>query len=159
MNLKAAKRALSYDPETGVFTWTIRAATNVYPGDEAGTVMENGYVMIALNGKKYSAHRLAWLWVRGAVPRIVDHIDGVRTNNRINNLRDGTRSVNQQNRKKASSRSKTGVLGVSEVKPGRFRAALSLKGRFIYLGVYDTAEEAHEAYLAGKRKLHIGNTL
>jgi hypothetical protein len=88
----------------------------------------------------------------------IDHLDGDPSNNRIENLRDSTHLVNMQNRRRANIGSKTGVLGV---KPHgkRFRATIETDRRGRHLGVFDTVEAAHAAYVAAKRIIHIGGTL
>jgi hypothetical protein len=128
-------------------------------GDVAGTVNNNGYRLIRVGDGRYRAHRLAWLYTHGAWPTgEIDHINGIRDDNRLANLRDVTVSVNQQNRKRAASNGSTGLLGVSTAK-ARYRAAIALNGRTTYLGSFDTAEEAHAAYVTAKRELHEGCTL
>ena len=88
----------------------------------------------------------------------VDHIDGNRANNAIANLRDVTRSVNHQNLRRARSDSAHGFLGVSPFF-GKWKARITVNRVFQHLGVFDTPEEAHAAYLEAKRRLHVGCTI
>jgi hypothetical protein len=152
------KKLLSYDPDTGVFIWLVRPShSHVHVGDLAGTKDPSGYIYIKISGKRYFAHRLAWLYVYGEWPRHnIDHKDGIGDNNRIANLRDVTQSINAQNIKKANADSKTGVLGVTRYKGGKYRALIMINGRNKHLGLFDTAEQAHNAYLETKRIYHAG---
>lgn len=121
--------------------------------------MLNGYIQIHVCGRLYYAHRLAWLNVHGAWPEnMIDHIDGVKSNNRIANLRDVTSQTNCQNQHRAHSRNKTGLLGV-QARGERFFARILVDGHHTHLGTYDTPEEAHKAYVAEKRKHHAGSTI
>lgn len=139
--------ALAYDPDTGVFTWRIRAATNTHIGEVAGCPRpSNGYIRISLDGKMYYAHRLAWRYVNGVWPAgQIDHINGVRTDNRLRNLRDVSSSTNNHNLHKKPANS-TGYTGVKRLPKGRYSATLAKK----HIGVFDTPAQAHAAYLAAK---------
>lgn len=157
------RELLHYDPETGVFTWRcgrqgVRAVKKLTAGGPDG----QGYIRIKVDGTYYGAHRLAFLYVLGALPAgHVDHIDGVRTNNRFANLRDVRPQVNSQNQRRATKRSRTGLLGVSAPTYCRktFRAEIKVSGLRIVIGEFGTADAAHEAYVAKKRALHEGCTL
>src|SRR5215813_12141516 len=85
------KELLSYDPKTGLFIWNSRGAV-------AGTTDQEGYIQIHLDGKKYRAHRLAYLYMTGEMPtQILDHINRVRSDNRWGNLRPVTDRFNYYN--------------------------------------------------------------
>lgn len=148
---------LLYDANSGNF---IRKTSRgpAKAGRVAGTVTKYGYRIVTVDGQKYCAHRLVWLLHTGVWPSgDIDHIDGDKLNNRINNLRDVSRSVNQQNRNKILSNNTTGLLGVSYHKRAKsYRATIGLNKKSINLGHYRTAEEAHAAYMAAKQKLHEG---
>jgi hypothetical protein len=151
---------LSYDSETGIFTWRTRPSNNMQAGDIAGSVVGGGYRQIRVNGRMMLAHRLAWLYVYGVNPSgEIDHIDGARENNRINNLRDVSRSENQQNRRAAQSNSKSGVIGTAKSPSGRYVAKIRVGGKKIHRGTFDTPSDAHAAYLSAKRKMHPGCTI
>ena len=145
---------LHYDPDTGVFTWKV-ARQRVKNGDVAG-YKKSGYVYISINGKHYRAHRLAFLYVHGEFPKEhTDHINGVRNDNRIANLREATNSQNMQNLLVANSNNKTGLLGASVDKAtGKFQAQIKLNGKNKFLGRFNTALEAHHAYVQEKRRVH-----
>ncbi len=91
---KELKRQLNYNKETGIFTRLISNSYSVNVGDIAGYLMKTGYVSVSINNKAYLCHRLAYLYVNGYMPKLVDHIDRDKTNNAINNLRPTTRSEN-----------------------------------------------------------------
>jgi hypothetical protein len=152
---------LAYDEISGQFTWN-PGRRRVKDGATAGSKSPKlGYIFIRIDQRSYSAHRLVWLYVHGDWPKHqIDHINGQRDDNRIVNLRDVTVAVNLQNRRGPCRNSTTGELGVTNNR-GRncFTAALSLNGKYIYLGDFKTIPEAKVAYLEGKRRLHVGNTL
>jgi hypothetical protein len=155
------KEILHYDECTGVFVRIGRSTERVKIGDIVGSVNLSGYVIINIDGDKFRAHRLAFLYMTGEFPKnMVDHIDGVRDNNRWGNLREATSSENMQNQIRARIDNKSGFLGVTRHKPsGRFAARIQLNGKVTSLGYYDTPEEAHEIYLVEKRKIHPRCTL
>mgnify|MGYP001076453336 CR=1 FL=1 len=148
------REKFAYDPTTGVF---IRRST----GKVAGHRKNNGYLHFHFAGKKRGAHRLAWLYVHGSWPEHdVDHINGIRSDNRICNLRDVSRSVNLQNQRRPASHNKsTGVLGVYRHVGGRFMSRICVNQRGTYLGLFDTIEAAQAAYLEAKHRLHPGSTI
>lgn len=149
---------LDYDPATGHFTRKV-GRQGAGQGERAGCLRFGGYIQIGIDGRKYRAHRLAWLYVTGEWPKgEIDHINGDPADNRILNLRDVPNIVNQQNRSRPMKRNVTGFLGVSAWK-GRYKAAIHAAGRDRHLGTFDTPEEAHAAYVGAKRVLHEGSTL
>lgn len=156
------QEALRYDPLSGALYWRVCAARRVVVGEEAGCVNRFGYRVVRLDNRLYRAHRLAWLLSYGEWPQgDLDHVNGLRDDNRLRNLREVGRAGNAQNIRNARPQSKTGVLGVSVHRgTGRYRAAISYPGTpSKHLGLFDTVEEASAAYLAAKRVLHLGNTL
>ena len=154
------KELFTYDPETGVFTRIVQRGQRFMPGDAAGYVGIRGYSRITIDGLVLPVHRLAWLYFYGAWPTgEVDHIDGNRLNNCIKNLRDVSRSVNQQNQRLARRDNRSaGLLGVTRRGKG-FQAQIRIDGKRIYLGMHPTAEMAHNTYLTAKRELHQGCTI
>lgn len=154
------KEKLDYQPEVGVFTHRTTCRRAV-AGRAAGVITHNGYIRIAVDGRRYRAHHLAWLWVYGRLPKEgmqIDHMDGDTMNNRICNLREVTPSQNQQNKRRALRSSTTGLLGVSRQR-NKFRATIQVDGKLRILGRFDKAEDAHAAYLAAKRQFHSHSTL
>lgn len=136
---------LIYDKDTGVFT---RRKQNgpFREGSIAGTTLNTGYVAIIIQGTPYQAHRLAWLYSYGSWPaQYIDHINGIKSDNRLTNLRDVSWSTNQHNLKSAKITNKIGFLGVSRYK-NRWIAQIQKNKVKTHIGVYDTPEEASEAY-------------
>ena len=159
------RECLDYDPDTGVFTWRERPVEHFvsaharsvwntkHAGGVAGTLEPNGYRRISIACTSYLAHRLAWLHTHGAWPREqIDHINGAGDDNRLMNLREANRSQNMRN---ASAR-KSNQFGLKGVSPEgrRFRARIMVERKQIYLGGYDTPEEAHAAYCAAAERHH-----
>jgi hypothetical protein len=151
----ALREFADYDPTTGVFS---RRSDGRRIGYE---VPSKGYVCAKVFGKKYNAHRLAWLHVHGEWPKHeIDHVNGVRTDNRIENLRDVPRGINSQNQRRAQRDNSTGLLGVSiDRERGKFKATIRANGVVMHLGRFNTGEEAHARYLAEKRRIHAGCTI
>lgn len=149
------REVLDYNPETGGFAWRAANGRRGKPGLPAGR-KAGKYVGITVDGKAYLAHRLAWLYVHGCWPPAgyIDHANGDPKDNRIANLREGSNGQNMQNQVRAHSNNRTGLLGVSSHKSGRFVAGIRRNGRYHYLGIYDTPQEAHDRYLQAKREIH-----
>lgn len=137
------REVLSYDPATGIFTWLISKGS-VSKGRTASSIEQQGYVVIRIDGLSYKAHRLAWLYVYGKWPSLLDHINGVCTDNRIANLREATYSQNQQNSRPRYT-GKSHFKGASRDR-GKWRATIVIDGRQKYLGGFNTPEEAHARY-------------
>lgn len=151
------RELLHYEPDTGVFTWAVDRSPKVRKGNVAGSIYSNGYRVIGIENGVILAHRLAWLYVYGVLPaESIDHINGDKTDNRIANLRDVSRTVNMQNRYRVHlDKVSCKLLGATWDKTwGNWKAQINLRGKTIYLGRYKTAEEAHLAYMEGKRRLH-----
>lgn len=154
------RELLHYDPETGLFT-RIVAVTGRFGrvGRVCGSPDKKGHIYITVDCEKYAAHRLAWLYVHGVWPvEQIDHINRARDDNRIANLREATAKINTQNTSKPKNGNTTGYLGVSRLGK-RFRAKISADGVLLQLGIYETPEQAHAAYIAAKRMLHEGCTI
>jgi hypothetical protein len=150
---------LDYDPATGVLRWRVRRNHVAPAGAVAGSRCRAGYRRLTIYGRRYAAHRVAWLYVTGAWPRgELDHIDGDPSNNALTNLREATRALNMQNMRRARCTNVLGLLGVRAL-GRRFNARIYAQGLPRYLGCFDTPELAHAAYVAAKRTLHPGCTL
>ena len=148
------KTLLDYDPETGLFRWKSKAVRNGAHGGRAGNTRPKGYVCIRIDGRLYMAHRLAWLYVHGMMPtQQIDHINQIKSDNRIDNLREASPSQNGQNRSKPRRDNKAGFLGVQR-KGNRWIALIGVNGKQQYLGMFATPEAAHQAYQKAKAEAH-----
>lgn len=146
------RKTFSYDPDTGLFERICssgRAKAGYVPQPNS-----EGYIRIRLGKKMYAGHRLAWLWVHGNLPDgEIDHINGVKHDNRICNLRDVSHAINAANLVGPQANSTTGHLGVTRYKR-KWRAQISVSGKMRYIGLFATPEDAHRAYLAAKAIHH-----
>ena len=142
-----------FEYRDGHLWWVKPTAKRVRVGQQFGCY-SNGYRIGALKGKTYCEHRLVWLYHYGAWPKgHIDHINGVRDDNRIENLREATRQQNSFNRKSFGKTSE--YKGVSWDKPGKkWRSQYTLAGKVHYLGLYETEEEAAEVYCKATEHLH-----
>lgn len=132
------KELLIYFPKEGYF---IRLPL----GNVAG-YYENGYIKLKINSKGYFAHRLAWLYMTGEMPKnCIDHINGIKDDNRFENLREATRSQNNLN-VGIKKNNTSGYKGVSAYK-NKWRATGYLNKKSILLGYFDDKQEAHNAYI------------
>lgn len=150
---------LSYEPLTGVLRWIVSPNRRIPIGSIAGTNAANGRRAVIVNRKRYHCARIAWLLSTGAWPAgHIDHINGDPTDDRLSNLRDVCAKTNCENKRKPTAGNKLGVLGVHAVY-GRYKADISVNGKTMHLGSFNTAHEAHAAYVQAKRKFHKGCTL
>ena len=145
----------NYNPETGKITNRRQFRGKVKPGAEAGTINHCGYRKIKINYKRYPAHRIAWLMTYGYMPqKHIDHINRVKDDNRIANLREATPAENGHNTKKPSHNT-SGYKGVCwEKKSRKWHARISIDGKRQHIGYYDTAEDAASAYDLAAIELH-----
>jgi hypothetical protein len=150
------KESLSYDPDTGLFTWIKKPSKKIKVGSTAGCKHPNGYIRIQIDYKLYGAHQLAWLYVYGESPACdIDHVDELKDNNRIVNLRLDVNRENPHNVSKPRSDNTSGYRGVDwreDLK--KWQARIMVNGKSKHLGYFNTAVEAYAAYLCAKRKLH-----
>ncbi len=162
MDAETLRSLFEYDHLTGLFIRRVRTARCTRVGDVVGRPNGSGrYIQIKIKEKHYMAHRMAWLYVYGSLPDgEIDHINGIKDDNRICNLRVVSRAVNQQNLRRANVTNGSKFLGVSYFKArNKWKSKIVLGGVAIHLGYFDSPEEAHQAYLAAKRDVHEGCTL
>lgn len=155
------KQLFHYDSDAGIFTRIVPTLRSK-AGETAGTKNKLGYLVLRVDGRLYACHRLAWLYANGQWPEgVIDHVNGSRSDNRIDNLRDVSRRTNQQNMRSAFSSSKTGLLGASYCKEvGRYVSRIRAPGgKYLVIGYFDSPELAHESYVEAKRRLQDGCTI
>ena len=151
------RELLHYDPLTGIFLRLVSANSRVKVGDIAGSLHKaTGYRRIQIDGRDYMAHRLAWFYVTGEWPTAdIDHWNLNRTDNRFCNLREATNSENHANMR-ARADNTSGFKGVYFHKPNRkWVTQITVIGKRIYLGSFDTKGSAHAAYAAAAKQ-HFG---
>jgi len=153
---KRLQELLSYDPETGLFINLTQRSSRAKKGSTTGCKRQDGYIHIKLDYKLYFAHRLAWLYVHGNFPeKDIDHINEIKGDNRLVNLRLATNQENMHNISSPQINNTSGFLGVSWDKNAqKWRARIIINKKYKHLGYFNTAEEAYEAYLKAKRELH-----
>jgi len=152
---KRLKHLLDYDPVTGVFVWKVRASNSVSVGAVAGCMDTGKYCVIVVDKTLYKAHRLVWLYMTGKMPcGQVDHINGVRNDNRLVNLREASHGENQRNALKRADNT-SGYKGVSwHTASGKWRADIKVDGTGSYLGLFARVEDAAAAYAKASARLH-----
>lgn len=139
---------VNYDPVTGAITWKVAKQS---PGRNLGHVDSQGYRTIFWGRKWFLSHRLAWLISTGSLPKDqIDHKNLDRLDNRLANLRECSRAQNAANTVARGKRLK----GVGLLPSGRFKAQIRFKRKRIYIGSYDTEEEANAAYGAKAQELY-----
>lgn len=149
LTYEEVREMFDYDPEKGILIWK-NCLSNLFNGTVAGRLHPTGYVIIKIKRKDYRSHRIIWFLMTGKWPENqIDHINGIRNDNRFCNLREATSSQNNAN---SSKRNSTGYRGVH--KDGKkWRAQIRMNKKNIHLGLYDTPEEAHTVYVAKAKEL------
>lgn len=144
-----------YNPITGLFKRKVRTSNRIKIGQIAGTENAQGYILLTVDSIRYLAHRIAWLYVHGEMPGdMIDHINGNRSDNRIDNLRQANNAENLRNRGKTAS-NKSGFKGVSfDKRTQKWMARIGVGYQARFLGRFDTPEAAHTAYVDAAQKLH-----
>lgn len=166
LSIEKVRECFEYDPSTGAFKWRSRPVEHfssaasqrrwngAHAGKPAGSKGRLGYILINVGGYPFFAHKLAWAYIFGEWPEILDHINRDTGDNRIVNLRKCTRSQNQHNRA-ACITNKSGFKGVSYHKQrGAWRATIYVNSRQKHLGLFKTPDAAHAAYCDAAKLLH-----
>lgn len=140
------KELLHYNPTTGAFTWKSYRTGTAKIGDVAGHIGNRGYRQIRINGKAYTASRLAWFYVEGYWPEHeIDHRNRKKDDNRWENLRHVSSQCNQRNCGMLKN-NKSGVKGVRwYYQRSKWRVGIMVTGKHIYLGMFDDKIEAVKA--------------
>jgi hypothetical protein len=147
------REILEYQPETGLFFWK-KKRNGISVGQLAGGKDRDGYIRIRIDNVKYAAHRLAWMYIHNDFPKnFIDHINGIKIDNRICNIRDVTRSENMQNLFKPQGRNI--YIGVyKNQNANTWYSKIEINGKQIRLGTFKTPEEANIAYKKAKLIYH-----
>jgi hypothetical protein len=145
---------LRYDPTTGIFVWSKSPARVIKAGTVAGRLGRDGYIAIQIKGRLYFAHRLAWLYVNGVWPKNqIDHINGNRSDNRIENLREATRKQNGENRRVVST-TRSGKTGVTwNERYGVWYARIMHNKKPIHLGAFKNLDAAIAVRVAAEQSM------
>lgn len=148
------KQLVTYNPDSGIFYRKTTFGKSI-AGNETGTKSMYGYLLITIDRKSYRAHRLAWLYMYGCIPNgHIDHINGIRTDNRIKNLREADYFKNAWN-SKVQKNNTTGVKGVSFNKKSRlYDASVCKNNKRYYVGGFKTLDEAKIAIEEFREYLH-----
>ena len=157
--LEYLKTLFDVDLTTGKVTWRVHRRSHagvVRPGVEAGWMLKGGYRYLTVDQRDIGAHRFVWAVGTGAWPKgHIDHINGIRNDNRFCNLREATQAENNQNHHGMRSNNTSGVKGVHfDKKRGKWLAQISANRKHVHLGRFDTIEQATEAIRAGRAKYH-----
>lgn len=141
-----------YDSDTGNLVWKT-TTWKVKAGDRAGYITDKGYLRVSVDGVRIYAHRIVWAIHHGEWPTShIDHKNLIKSDNRIDNLRQASVIANAQNRLVRSD-SAVHMKGVG-IKDGRYRSRIKVNGSEKSLGRYATAEEAYEVYCLASDMLH-----
>lgn len=154
-----ANELLSYNNDTGICTWKTRDSrwfnqSNIggvdgnvarwnkkFSGKELSKVSKSGYITVGIFNRSYEIHRIIWLMMTGEWPNVIDHINGDRSDNRWENLRNVDTKENAKNSRKSSNNT-SGVTGVSKHSCGKWRAEITDNGKYVYLGIYNNFSDA-----------------
>lgn len=154
--VETLRELLNYDPATGVLCWRIARSNRVQPGVPiTKTSPSTGYIRVTVDKKVLAAHRVAWVLTTGKWPEgVIDHINGVKTDNRITNLRDVTRADNMLNRLGVQSNKKSGDLGVFlDKRRGTWYAQIQRHGKTTNLGTFKSQQEASAAVSKARKDI------
>lgn len=151
-NKSTLNEYLNYDPETGLLNWKKRTGPRCKIELPVGALSDKGYLRFNFQGKQFMCHRAIWIMVHGKIDGQIDHINGIKTDNRIVNLRDVSQHLNMRNRVRYKTEH-IGPVGVYKTRHGRYEARISDE----YIGTYLTEAEAHAARSAVMGELGFTN--
>ena len=156
MNQDKLKDLFQYNAKTGLLHWKIKCSWNVKIGNVAGTTKHwSNYIYIRFNNKSYPAHKLVWLYHYGIYPNgCIDHVNGIRNDNRIDNLRHATRAQNSQNMRIFKSNT-SGIKGVDWKKnTNKWRVRLQVNHKRIEIGSFYCLDLAELVANEARTKYH-----
>ena len=153
MTQEELKSILNYNSETGEFSWTPKKKWK--KSSAVGSKKPSGYMQAGIGGKVYYQHRLAWLYMTGEMPDLeIDHINGIKDDNRWCNLRLATRSQNEMNTA-LSSANTSGIKGVSwDARNKKWCATIKIEKRTVWLGRHSSIESARKAIERARENMH-----
>lgn len=134
INIETLKEDFTYDQTTGaLFKY----------GKIAPTINTLGYLVIWYQGKTHYAHRIVYQYHWGQIPLgwDIDHINGKKNDNRLNNLRAVPHKLNRRNNRKSKNNT-SGCPGVYSHPDGRWRARIKVNYKFLHLGLFEKKEDA-----------------
>jgi hypothetical protein len=154
------KTLLQYDPDTGVLIWRTKPSRGVKAGRIAGTPTSEGYIALQINKQKMYAHRAIWLYVHGVWPsEEIDHINHIRNDNRLCNLRLANRLENSHNTRK-HDKSLSGHKGVAwHNRNKKWQVQMRFCGKSYYVGQFLNLQDAIQARLQAETKLYADHNL
>ena len=143
-----------FDYKDGKLFWKVARSNRIAVGDEVGSPTGNGYLKVSINKSYYKVHRVIWTMLKGEIPAgmQIDHIDGNRVNNHIENLRLATHQVNQGNRKITAGKNFKGVN--FDKARNKWKAEIRVDNVSYHIGRFDTELEAHNAYCEVAQEIH-----
>lgn len=155
LSAREARRLLDYDPLTGAMRWKIWPRTGRPNGREIRATNAQGYRVVTVGGRQYRVHRVAWLVTYGVWPKeLLDHVNGIRTDNRLINLREANRAENNRNRG-MSRNNTTGFKGVIFCRDrNKWQAKIYRNNKAVHLGRFNSPQEAYAAYCKASREYH-----
>lgn len=157
LSLETVRAIISYDERQGTFAWKAPRGKKIWAGKPIrGSDNGHGYLSVVIAGRRYYLHRLAWFYVHGVWPYEIDHINAIKSDNRIENLRECKHHENQQNIPVTQKRlQKSGFIGANpERRTGRWYARIKVSGKTVHLGTFSTPAQASQAYLNAKAIYH-----
>lgn len=143
------KYHFTYDPQTGILRWKVPTCKRTRVGDVAGSHRE--YITIKLFGKEYPAHRLAWLYTYGHLPKLIDHKNRNKYDNRLSNLRIATHSENAYNKSIASNNTVRIAGTYFDGKRKVWRVRIQCNGKRIHVGTFTNKKDAAVARAVAER--------
>jgi hypothetical protein len=146
---------LEYNKDTGNFVWKVTVNYNSIKGSIAGTSDNLGYIAIKIKGKRYLAHRLVWIYVYGTLPNsVLDHVNGIPYDNRLDNLRLATASENCRNCKTRIDNT-TGIKNVGWSKAyEKYVVRVKINNKSKHIGYFENIEDANKAAIEAREKYH-----
>ena len=142
---------ISYENDTGNLVWN-KTKGRAHKGEKVGWLSKHGYIEAQVQGKRFKAHHLVWYIHHGYFPKQLDHVDGDRVNNKIENLRECTTVENARNRKKKDNRALPRNVYHAHI-DGKYRVCLTIGGKQLSFGTFSdlaaadrVAKQARESF-------------